>query len=147
MTGAKGTSDRRSAAGWPSAGVLLVDVEFELGQVLFTEFEHYHPLEQFLQAGVPALIVHGDRDTPVSYRLAAEPARARPATELVTIASSDHGFDTEGRESEAITTTAERLTERSARSARRPLILSESFRRSRCEPALRVQIRSSCVSR
>ncbi|MET8800846.1 alpha/beta fold hydrolase [Nocardia sp. NPDC004568] len=94
-------------------GVLLVDGEFELGQVLFTEFEHYRPLDQFLQADVPALIVHGDRDTAVSYRIAAETARVRPVTELVTIAGSDHGFDSEDRENEAITTTVEWLTEQS----------------------------------
>ncbi|WP_328397950.1 alpha/beta hydrolase [Nocardia sp. NBC_00416] len=97
-------------------GVLTVDGEFELGRVLFSEFEHYRPLDCFLESAVPALIVHGDRDTAVSYDIAVEAARVRPGTELRTIAGSDHGFDSREREDEAIAVTVDWL-EQSARAS------------------------------
>ncbi|WP_054813437.1 alpha/beta hydrolase [Nocardia arizonensis] len=95
-------------------GVLVVDGEFELGRVLFTEFAHHDLLAGFLDSTVPSLVVHGDRDTAVSYEIAAEAAQARPHTMLHTVVDSDHGFDSREREDEAITTTVEWLVEQSA---------------------------------
>jgi len=82
-------------------GYLLVDGEFELGWVLFQEFRHYRPLECFQASRVPALVVHGDRDTYVSYGIA-RAAADRPGCVFHTVAGSDHGFDSRGREDEAI---------------------------------------------
>nr|WP_232542382.1 alpha/beta fold hydrolase [Nocardia bovistercoris] len=87
------------------SGFLRVDEEFELGRVLFHEFENYDPLDAFQNSTVPTLIVHGDRDTAVSYEIAAEAARTRPATQLHTVTGSDHGFDSPDREAEAIEAT------------------------------------------
>lgn len=87
-------------------GFLVVDGEFELGRVLFEEFARYRPVDEFLAASVPALIVHGDRDAAVSYSIAAEAAKGRPDTLLHTVAGSDHGFDSRDREDEAISVTA-----------------------------------------
>lgn len=102
-----GASQQRRLA---DTGVLAVDGGFELGRVLFAEFEHYRPLEVFMDnAGVAALVVHGDCDSAVSYEVAAQAARARPNTVLRTIAGSDHGFDSPQREDEAITATVDWL--------------------------------------
>lgn len=92
-------------------GILTVDGEFTLGRELFCEFEQCRPLERFLSSAVPTLVVHGDRDTAVSYDIAADAARARPATELYTVAGSDHGFDSPEREDEAIAVTVDWLVE------------------------------------
>lgn len=88
-----------------SQGYLVMDGEFELGSVLFEEFRHYRPLEYLMDSGVPALIVHGDHDTSVSYEISREAATARPSTRLHTVLGSDHGFDTRVREDEAIEVT------------------------------------------
>ncbi|MEV6135214.1 alpha/beta fold hydrolase [Nocardia sp. NPDC051990] len=94
-------------------GFLLVDGEFQLGRVLFTEFAHYRPLDDFRAADVPTLIVHGDHDTAVSYDVAAQAARSRSHTTLHTITGSDHGFDSRAREDQAISTTVDWLVEQS----------------------------------
>lgn len=95
-------------------GFLLVDGDFRLGRVMFGEFARYSPREEFLASAVPALIVHGDRDSAVSYEIAAETARARQVTTLHTVVGSDHGFDSREREDEAIGMTVDWLAEQCA---------------------------------
>jgi len=87
-----------------SQGFLLIDETFALGRVLFEEIRCYHPLEQFIRSRVPAMIVHGDRDSVVSYEVAREAAQAR-GCDLHTVVGSDHGFDSREREDEAIAVT------------------------------------------
>ncbi|MBF6333204.1 alpha/beta fold hydrolase [Nocardia transvalensis] len=94
-------------------GFLRVDGEFELGRVLFMEFARYRPLEEFVASRVPALVVHGDRNSSVSYSVAADAVRVRPGTQLHTVAGSDHGFDGREREDEAIAVTVDWLVEQS----------------------------------
>lgn len=86
-------------------GFLLVDGEFELGWVLFTEFRRYRPLECFEATRVPALVIHGDRDTYVSYDIARS-AADRPGCTFHAVAGSEHGFDSREHEDEAIEATA-----------------------------------------
>lgn len=86
-------------------GYLLVDGEFALGRVLFEEFRHYRPTEHFLAAAQPALVVHGDKDSYVSYDIARRAAQARPHCQFHTVRGSDHGFDSRAYEDEAIKTT------------------------------------------
>jgi pimeloyl-ACP methyl ester carboxylesterase len=90
-------------------GYLLVDGEFALGRTLFEEFRHYRPVEDFVAAAVPALIVHGDKDSSVSYDIARSAAEARTNCTFHTIEGSDHGFDSRAREDEAIDATVEWL--------------------------------------
>lgn len=92
-----------------SQGFLVVDDEFEVGRVLFEEFHHYEPFTYLVASPVPALVVHGDRDSAVSYEIAQQAAAAKPNTEFHTVRGSDHGFDTRQREDEAVTVTAEWL--------------------------------------
>ncbi|WP_327145263.1 alpha/beta hydrolase [Nocardia sp. NBC_01327] len=94
-------------------GFLVVDDEFELGRVLFVEFAQYRPLENLLASNVETLIVHGDRDTAVSYDIAADVAQRRPHTALHTVVGSDHGFDGRAREDEAIAMTVRWLIKQS----------------------------------
>jgi uncharacterized protein len=90
-------------------GYLLVDGEFALGRVLFEEFRNYRPVEHFLTAGQPALVVHGDKDSYVSYDIAKNAAQARKNCRFYTVEGSDHGFDSRAREDEAIEVSAEWL--------------------------------------
>jgi uncharacterized protein len=86
-------------------GFLLVDDEFELGRVLFGEFYCYDPLTCLVASPVPALVVHGDRDSAISYDISQQAAMAKPNAVFYTIGGSDHGFDTRQREDEAIMAT------------------------------------------
>ncbi|MEU2032777.1 alpha/beta hydrolase [Nocardia amamiensis] len=94
-------------------GFLVVDGQFELGRVLFCELAHYKPLDEFFASWIPTLIVHGDQDTAVAYRISADTAAARPDTTLHTISGSDHGFDSQEREDKAIAATVDWLIEQS----------------------------------
>jgi uncharacterized protein len=88
-----------------SDGFLLVDHEFELGRVLFEEMRHYQLDRAFAASTTPALVIHGDQDTYVSYDVARKVATARASTEFHTVVGSDHGFDSRQREDEAIEAT------------------------------------------
>lgn len=87
-----------------SQGFLLIDEAFAVGRVLFEEMRHYHPLEPFIKSRVPALVVHGDRDSAVSYDVARTATKAR-GCDFHTVGGSDHGFDSREREDEAIAIT------------------------------------------
>ena len=90
-------------------GSLLVDDEFRLGRVLFEEMALYRPDLAFAASSVPALVIHGDRDSAVSYDIAKAAATARESCDFHTVEGSDHGFDTREREDEAIAVTVEWL--------------------------------------
>lgn len=91
-------------------GFLLIDGEFELGRVMWEELRCYQPIESFLQSKTPALVIHGDRDSSVSYDVARDVASRREVCEFHTVAGSDHGFDSREREDEAIDRTVEWLS-------------------------------------
>jgi pimeloyl-ACP methyl ester carboxylesterase len=97
-------------------GVLLVDGTFELGRVMFQEMERYDPRQSFVESRVPALVIHGDRDSYVSYDIARS-AGGEQGADFHTILGSDHGFDSPAREDEAIRTTVEWLVRRHPREA------------------------------
>ncbi|WP_344163843.1 alpha/beta hydrolase [Nocardiopsis rhodophaea] len=91
-------------------GRLLIDDEFPIGQVLWQELARYDPLKEFSRSQVPALVIHGDHDSYVSYDIARAAAEERNHTEFRTIEGSDHGFDSRDREDEAIGHTLTWLT-------------------------------------
>jgi pimeloyl-ACP methyl ester carboxylesterase len=93
-------------------GYLLVDGEFELGRVLFEELRHYRPSEALAASKTPALIVHGDQDSYVSYDVARKAAASRAGTDFHTVSGPDPGFDSPERESEAIDVTVDWLVRR-----------------------------------
>ncbi len=95
-------------------GFLLIDGAFQLGWVLFEEMRRYHPDQAFVASRLPALVIHGDRDSYVSYEIAREAAAAQGRCEFHTVVGSDHGFDSPEREEEAIRETVDWLTRRAA---------------------------------
>lgn len=96
-------------SGLRERGYLRVDGEFALGRVLFEEFAHYDPAIAFGASKVPALVIHGDKDSYVSYEVAQEAAASRTACLFHTVSGSDHGFDSREREDEAIQVTVDWL--------------------------------------
>ncbi|MET8764874.1 alpha/beta fold hydrolase [Lentzea sp. NPDC004782] len=90
-------------------GFLLIDGEYRLGRVMFDEFSRYQPAEDFVRDSRPALMVHGDQDSYVSYDIARDAAAARVNCDFHTIVGSDHGFDSREREDEAIKVTVDWL--------------------------------------
>lgn len=99
-----------------SRGHILINGSFELGRVVYEEMRHYSraPYDSFIFNKTPALVVHGDRDTAVSYDIATAAVVDRRATGTVTdfhtVVGSDHGFDSREREDEAIQVTVDWLT-------------------------------------
>ncbi|MGH3712937.1 MAG: hypothetical protein ACRDT4_05675, partial [Micromonosporaceae bacterium] len=87
----------------------LIDSEFALGRVLWEELRCYRPVEPFLKSSARTLVVHGDRDSYVSYDIAREAALSRAACDFHSVAGSDHGFDSREREDEAIDVTVDWL--------------------------------------
>ncbi|WP_394617398.1 alpha/beta hydrolase [Lentzea sp. JNUCC 0626] len=90
-------------------GFLLIDGEFRLGRIMFDEFSRYQPAQEFVRDTRPALVVHGDLDSYVSYSIARDAAAARANCDFRTVVGSDHGFDSREREDEAITVTVDWL--------------------------------------
>jgi alpha-beta hydrolase superfamily lysophospholipase len=95
-------------------GHLDVDGEFRLGIPLFDEFASLDPQAGFAASTMPALVVHGDRDSYVSYDIARSACAERPRCDFHTVAGSDHGFDSSEREDEAISATVDWLVAQSA---------------------------------
>jgi alpha-beta hydrolase superfamily lysophospholipase len=90
-------------------GFLLIDGEFRLGWVLFEEIKRYRPDRAFVTSHTPALVIHGDRDSYVSYEIAKEAAAAQGRCDFHTVQGSDHGFDSPEREKEAVRETVDWL--------------------------------------
>lgn len=86
-------------------GYLTVDGCFRLGRVLFEELGRYNPSARFIESERPALVIHGDRDSYVSYNVARKAASVRGNCQFHSVTGSDHGFDSREYEDEAIATT------------------------------------------
>lgn len=90
-------------------GYLLLDHTFQIGRVLCEEMNQLDPLNYFLNSSVPSMIVHGDKDTYVSYSIAKEASQKHPNCRMYTITNSDHGFDGRSNEDKAIQNTVDWL--------------------------------------
>jgi pimeloyl-ACP methyl ester carboxylesterase len=88
-----------------SQGFFSVEGTFEVGPVMFEEIRRYRPIDDFHTSRVPALVVHGDRDSAVPYDVARAAADARDGCEFHTVRGSDHSFDGREHEEEAIAST------------------------------------------
>jgi hypothetical protein len=74
-------------------GFILVNGTFKLGRAISEELQHFDPLTRFLTSKVPTLIVQGDQDSIVSYKIAHRTAAQRPFCSLHTVTGADHGLD------------------------------------------------------
>lgn len=84
---------------------------FRLGPALFAEMRHYDVRKAFLASQVPALVIHGDRDSCVSYAVAEDASRRRARTTFRRIPGSEHGFHLPGYDDEAIRVTCDWLAQ------------------------------------
>jgi alpha-beta hydrolase superfamily lysophospholipase len=94
-----------------SQGFFSVEGTFEVGRVLFEEMRRYRPVDGFVGSRMPALVVHGDRDSAVPYDIARAAADVRVSCDFHTVHGSDHGFDSRAHEDEAIAVTVSWLRE------------------------------------
>ena len=60
---------------------------------------------------MPALVLHGDRDSRASFDIARLASAARHGCEFHPVPGADHGFDPRDRADEAIKVTADWLTQ------------------------------------
>ena len=72
---------------------LKVDDFFELGVVLFEEFKRYNPFDAFVSSKIPSLIIHGNKDSYVSYEIAKKASKLKQQSEFYKITDSGHGFE------------------------------------------------------
>ncbi len=91
-------------------GSFLIDDEFRVGLVFWEELHNFRPDLALTSTDFPVLILHGDQDTYVPFATSAELARSRPRTDLINVASSDHGFSTPEAERFAIERTVDFLS-------------------------------------
>lgn len=76
---------------WAAAmrdGALVIDDSFEIGRTMLTELTRYHVSKAFIGSTMPALVVHGELDTYVSYdiaRAAAGERASRAPTDFHTV--------------------------------------------------------------
>lgn len=95
---------------WREAG-------FRLGPALFAEMHHYDVRKAFLASQVPALVIHGDKDSAVSYDVAEDASRQRANTAFEGVSGSGHGFHLDGYDDHVIRVTCDWLSQQFARDA------------------------------
>lgn len=86
-----------------------LDGRFMLGAPLFDEFAALRPIDAFLAAAPPALVIHGDADSHVSHDIARDTAHRRPHTDWCSIPGAEHGFLDPAASAAVIGTTADWL--------------------------------------
>ena len=86
-------------------GFFLIDDEFMVGPELYKEWERLKPYNYFYASKIPSIIVHGDKDSYVSYKVSKTACKRRRNCELFTIKNSDHGFDKKEHADQAIAIT------------------------------------------
>jgi len=92
-------------------GYLVMNGWFRVGRALYQEFDQHDIVGHLMANPLPTLVVHGDKDSCVSYDLARSMAQERPSTAFVTIRGSEHGFDASGHRNAAIRVTADWLVD------------------------------------
>lgn len=85
-----------------SRGFILLDGSFEIGRVLWEEMKLYEPYRCFVESSIPAMIIHGDKDSYVPYSVSRTASQQQIRCEFFTIEDSDHGFDGREKEDHAI---------------------------------------------
>lgn len=74
-----------------STGFLNLD-GFTLGQPLIEEFSSYSPRNALSKLTTPTLILHGDRDSKISFEIAASASHELSYVRFMPIPGADHGF-------------------------------------------------------
>lgn len=92
-------------------GYLVMNGWFRVGRTLYQEFSQHDIVGHLMASPLPALVVHGDEDSCVSYDLAQSVAQTRPNTDFVTIRGGEHGLDTIRHRDAAVRVTADWLVD------------------------------------
>ncbi|MCJ7508161.1 MAG: alpha/beta hydrolase [candidate division Zixibacteria bacterium] len=73
-------------------GFLLLDGEFQLGAKIIEEFKVIKPYELLKDIDLPVLVIHGNKDSMVPFKLAKKYGKPNKQSEFVAIKNADHGF-------------------------------------------------------
>lgn len=73
-------------------GFLFLDGEFELGAKLIEEFRIIRPYELLKEIKLPVLIIHGEKDSMVPFRISRKFGKPNKNSHFMTIKNADHGF-------------------------------------------------------
>jgi pimeloyl-ACP methyl ester carboxylesterase len=89
--------------GWTAMG----SRKFVVGKILFEDMAKYEPFKTLKDIHIPALIVHGAKDTKVPYEDSVEYVKFLPEGKLVSLEDSEHGFHQPWETEKAIKATVE----------------------------------------
>jgi len=84
--------------GWTTIG----SRKFVVGKALFDDMATYMPFEVLKNISVPTLIVHGTKDTKVSYKDSKEYVHSLKNGQLIILDGAEHGFHKEWEAKRAI---------------------------------------------
>jgi uncharacterized protein len=73
-------------------GYILLDGDFKLGANLIEEFKLIKPYELLSKLDCPVLMIHGDKDTMVPYKISKKYSSINKKSEFITLKGADHGF-------------------------------------------------------
>ena len=90
---------------------------FRFGPALFAEMHHYDIRKAFLTSRVAALVIHGDKDSCVSFDLVKDASGHRANVTFVPIWGSEHGFHLDGYGDRAIGSTCDWLAQQFSQDA------------------------------
>lgn len=74
--------------GWTELG----SRKFKVGKLLFKEMERFYPHQSLREINISTLIIHGDKDTHVSYEDSKKYASYLRQGKLITVRGAEHGF-------------------------------------------------------
>jgi pimeloyl-ACP methyl ester carboxylesterase len=92
-------------------GTLSIDNNFEVGRTFLEEAITLEIGDEFYQYTQPILVLHGDKDTYVSYEVARAICEGRKNCDFVRIPDSEHGFGRRDDEDLVIRLTTNFLSE------------------------------------
>lgn len=89
---AKDTFNKKGVDHLDRKGFLLLDGEFELGAKLIVEFKVIKPYEFLKEIKLPLLVIHGNKDSMVPYKVSKKYGKPNKTSEFMTVKNADHGF-------------------------------------------------------
>lgn len=87
-------------------GFLLLDGEYKLGAKVIEEFKVIKPLELFKEINLPILVMHGDKDSMVPFKVSKKYGKPNKKSQFIAIRNANHGFidanDETGKSSKSV---------------------------------------------
>lgn len=98
---AKDTFNKKGFKHLDENGFLLLDGDYAIGAKLVQEFKVIKPYEFLKAIKSPLLLIHGDKDSMVPYKISKKYGKTNNISEFLTIRNAEHGFVDENDEAGA----------------------------------------------